>query len=205
LVSHNGGYWYWTPDRTWLYFSNGNWQPHRPGVATNVRVAYPVGFPDDDWRLVNQNGRWWYWTPDRNWLLFSGNRWTPFRGARQRQQVGFRGLDDDSTLRQNEVRDDDQGRQFDNRRQADDVQRSADSARPDRPAGQGASERTFEQGEAAGRTPALGSPQGEVTPPMQPPTPGSTSQPGQSGGNAQGATPQSGTPVDQPSRSDGGE
>lgn len=114
VVEQNGRLWYWTPQRSWMVYNNGNWSPYRRGMRSGVGaasaeaisrgdLAYPDGYPSEEWRLVNHNNRWWYWTPDETWLYRNDNRWNPYRNrsttlrqnrAQQRYSTGYRGADD---------------------------------------------------------------------------------------------------------------
>jgi hypothetical protein len=108
IVNQRGRWWYWTPEESWLYFDNGYWNPYQSGVmdrgATRYRgaVAFPPGYPEEEWRLVFHNGRWWFWTPNETWMYMQGGRWTDWRDrrslaerreARERYGVGYRGMD----------------------------------------------------------------------------------------------------------------
>lgn len=109
VVEHNGRWWYWTPEQSWMYFNDGNWLPFRQGIGDRVfsktEVVFPPGYPTEDWRLVNYSGRWWYWTPGETWLYLNGDRWNPYRvrstalrqnRLRQRYRTGYRGSLDDN-------------------------------------------------------------------------------------------------------------
>ena len=108
VVNHQGRWWYYTPDKAWMYYGDNGWQRHRAdnfhreGVGTRRDVSFPVGYPTDDWRLVFHGGRWWFWTPNQTWLYHRNDRWNDFRPrgpvaghteSAERYGVGYRGPD----------------------------------------------------------------------------------------------------------------
>jgi len=110
VVRHEGRWWLWTPEETWLIYDDeaGDWITFQLGVDERRRfvdrrpvVVYPPGYPRDEWRLVFHNGRWWFWAPNERWLYFDRGRWVALSEqahalARERQlqreQVGYRGV-----------------------------------------------------------------------------------------------------------------
>jgi hypothetical protein len=138
MVEHGNRWWYWTPERNWMYFNDGNWSAFRGGMAdqrrsrTTDNLTFPTGFPRDDWRAVNHNGRWWYWTPDESWMYLNNGRWnalrdqaTALRQNRSRQQYGAGYRGQDGRLRDGQRRADQSadGQTFDDSRTDDESQR----------------------------------------------------------------------------------
>jgi len=79
VVFHNGGYWFWTPNRTWLTYNNGDWVPFDSRVRVGRPTIFPRNYPSDDWRMVNNGGRWWFWTPNETWLYYDNGNWVDYQ------------------------------------------------------------------------------------------------------------------------------
>ena len=108
VVNHGGRWWYYTPDKAWMYYGDEGWVSHRAGnfrregVDNRRDVSFPGGYPTDDWRLVFHGGRWWFWTPNQTWMYHRDGRWNDFRSrgpiagrtqSNERYGVGYRGPD----------------------------------------------------------------------------------------------------------------
>ena len=56
LVEHDGRWWFWTPDRTWMYFNEGRWNDYPVGDNVAVRgksdTHYGVGYRGNSDRVV---------------------------------------------------------------------------------------------------------------------------------------------------------
>jgi hypothetical protein len=109
LVERDGRWWFWTPNESWLYYTNGVWSAYRTGepnrsLSNRQRdVSFPSGYAAEDWRLVFHNGRWWFWTPNQTWKYFQRGGWNDLNAqralARQQQAsgrygVGYRGAEE---------------------------------------------------------------------------------------------------------------
>ncbi len=112
IVNQNGRWWFWTPNKSWMYFDNGSWRDYRAnnlGLAISGdrrTVTFPPGYAPEDWRLVFHANRWWFWTPNESWMYFDHGRWNDYRAsgpvvtrgqAENQYRVGYRGTNAGST------------------------------------------------------------------------------------------------------------
>jgi hypothetical protein len=52
LVQHEGRWWFWTPEQTWMYFNGGRWNDYSVGNADGAS-RYSVGYRGDHYRGNN--------------------------------------------------------------------------------------------------------------------------------------------------------
>jgi hypothetical protein len=204
MVERDGRFWYWTPERNWMYFNNGNWSAYDAGMAnrqqslTTDNLTFPTGLPRDDWRAVHHNGRWWYWTPDESWMYLHAGRWNALRDQstalrrerlRQRYGVGYRGPDGQLLDGQRRSGDPAEEQNFNDSRTGDQSQRmmfdGPDANQPFMQPGQ----------DAEGRQPIGQDQDASVVPPAEPQPPAQGDQQSPQSQNGQSGQIDSNTPL----------
>jgi hypothetical protein len=53
LVQHDGRWWFWTPEQTWMYFNGGRWNDYSVDTNADGGSRYSVGYRGDNYRGNN--------------------------------------------------------------------------------------------------------------------------------------------------------